>query len=209
MKNLTKFLPNIITMTRIIMSFIFIYLIRELFVNGQGSFINLISLFMAICFSDLLDGRIARKTGFVSTTGAKLDVFADLLYNLISYTTLIILKILPLWFLVFICLKFIEFVATSRFMKLHNKSKNNPFVFDKVGRIVSAVFFIIPGVACISKCLMPYNWGYFICSLIYITTAAGLCSSYLRIKSCFMLMALNNTKGEEKNCHLKSFTPIM
>ena len=176
------------------MSFIFIYLIVEQFIYGKGTFINLIVLFLAICFSDLLDGKIARRTGFVSTTGAKLDVFADLLYILLSYITLIILKILPLWFLGFVCLKFAEFVITSRFIKQHNKSSKNPFVFDKIGRIVSATFFIIPGVACIFKCFMPYNAGYLISSLIYITAAAGLCSSYLRIKSCSMLVALNTIK---------------
>jgi len=198
MKNMIKFIPNSITITRIIMSFVFIYFIIEKFVYGQGAFINLIILFLAICFSDLLDGKIARKTGFVSATGAKLDVSADLLYILLSYTTLIILKILPLWFFVFVCFKFIEFVITSKFIKLYNKSSNNPFVFDKIGRIVSAIFFIIPGVACMFKCLIPYNAGYFISSISYITAAAGLCSSYLRIKSCFKLIYLNTSKCEQK-----------
>jgi Phosphatidylglycerophosphate synthase len=176
------------------MSFIFIYLIIEQFVYRKGTFINLIILFLAICFSDLLDGKIARKTGFVSTTGAKLDVFADLLYILLSYTTLIILKILPLWFLGFACLKFTEFVMTSRFIKRHNKSSDNPFVFDKIGRIVSATFFIIPGIACIFKCFMPYTAGYLINCLIYTTFVAGIYSSYLRIKSYFMLVDLNTSK---------------
>jgi phosphatidylglycerophosphate synthase len=176
------------------MSFIFIYFIVEQFIYGQGTFINLIALFVAICFSDLLDGKIARKTGFVSTIGAKLDVFADLLYIILSYITLIILKILPLWFLGFVCLKFAEFVITSKFIKRHNKSSKNPFVFDKIGRIVSATFFIIPGIACIFKFFIPYNAGYLISCLLYTTFAAGIYSSYLRIKSCFMLVDLNTSK---------------
>jgi Phosphatidylglycerophosphate synthase len=167
----------------------------ERFIYGQDTFLSLIVIFFAICLSDLLDGKIARKTGFVSTIGAKLDVSADLLYILLSYVALIILKILPLWFLGFVCFKFIEFIVTSRFIKLYNKSSNSPFIFDKIGRIVSAVFFIIPGAACILKCLMSYNAEYFISSLICITTAAGLCSSCLRIKNCFILVALNTAKG--------------
>jgi len=198
MKDIIKFIPNSITITRIIMSFVFIYFIIENFVYGKGTFINLTILFLAICFSDLLDGKIARKTGFVSTIGARLDVFADLLYILLSYTTLIILKILPLWFLGFVCLKFIEFVVTSIFIRLNNKSSDNPFIFDRIGKIVSAIFFIVPGVACILKCLTPYNAGYLINSLIYITTAGGLCSSYLRIKNCFNLVASNIDKQEQK-----------
>lgn len=198
MKIMIKFIPNSITIARIIMSFIFTYLIIEQFIYGQGTFLNLIILFLAICFSDLLDGKIARKTGFVSATGSKLDVSADLLYILLSYTALIILKILPLWFLGFVCLKFVEFVITSRFVKLYNKSSSNPFVFDKIGRIVSAIFFIIPGAACIFKFLMPYSAEYFISLFIYTTTAAGLCSSYLRIKNCFILVALNADERKEK-----------
>lgn len=193
-----KFIPNSITTMRIIMSFIFSHLIIEQFVYGQSIFINLILIFFAICFSDLLDGRIARKIGFVSATGAKLDVLADFLYILLSYITLIFAKILPLWFLGFVCFKFIEFIMTSRFIKPHNKSLNNPFVFDKIGRIVSATFFIIPGVACMLKCLIPYNAGYFINSIIYITSAAGLCSSFLRIRSCFTLIALNTSNCKQK-----------
>lgn len=198
MNNMIKFIPNSITVTRIIMSFIFTYLIIDQFIYGQGTFLNLIILFLAICFSDLLDGKIARKTGFVSAIGAKLDVSADLLYILLSYTALIILKILPLWFLCFVSLKFVEFVITSRFVRLHNKSSSNPFVFDKIGKLVSAIFFIIPGAACILKFLMPYSAKYFISLFIYTTTAAGLCSSYLRIKNYFILVALNADEGKEK-----------
>jgi len=163
MKITIKYIPNIITVARIIMSFLFIHTIVGQFVYGQDLKVNLIILFLAICCSDLLDGRIARKTKSVSIIGAKLDVFADLLYIIISYITLINIKILPLWFLGFICFKFTEFIITSKFMKRNNKSLENAFVFDKVGRIVSATFFIIP----------------------------GLYSSYLRIKSCFMLADLN------------------
>lgn len=71
------------------MSFIFIYLIVEQFIYGKGTFINLIVLFLVICFSDLLDGKIARKTGFVSTIGAKLDVFTDLLYCTLTLNCII------------------------------------------------------------------------------------------------------------------------
>lgn len=194
MKKLIKFIPNSITIARIIMSFIYVYFIIKQFIYGQDTFISLTVLFLAICFSDLLDGNIARRTGLVSTLGAKLDVSADLLYILLSYITLVVLKILPLWFLMFVCFKFIEFILTSKFIKLYNKSSSNPFVFDRIGRIVSATFFIIPGVACIFKCLMPYNAGYIISSLICITAAAGLCSSYSRIKSCFTIVTLNTIK---------------
>lgn len=142
MKSIIKFIPNILTMSRIVMSFIFIYTILREFTYGQDMTSNLIILFLSICASDLLDGKIARKTNSVSKFGAKLDVFADLLYIVISYITLVNMKVLPLWFLMFICFKFTEFVMTSRFMKRNNEFSENPFVFDKIGRIVSAVFLL-------------------------------------------------------------------
>lgn len=194
MKNIIKSIPNLITMTRIIMSFLFIYAIVEQFIFGQGMTMNLIILFLAICCSDLLDGKIARKMNCVSIIGAKLDVFADLLYIILSYITLINLKIVPLWFLGFIFFKFTEFVMTSKFIKSNNNSIENAFVFDKIGRIVSATFFIIPGIVCIYKCFEPYNVAIMINCFIYITFVAGVYSSYLRIKSCAMLVDLNNNK---------------
>ena len=192
MKNIIKSIPNLITMTRIIMSFLFVYTIVEQFKYGQDMIVNLIIIFLAICCSDLLDGKIARKINSVSIIGAKLDVSADLLYIILSYVTLINLKIVPLWFLGFIFFKFTEFVMTSKFIKSNNKSIENAFVFDKIGRIVSATFFIIPGIVCIYKCFEPYNVALIINCFIYTTFVAALYSSYLRIKSCAMLVDLNN-----------------
>ena len=174
------------------MSLLFVYTILEQFKYGQEVNVKLLILFLAICCSDLLDGRIARKTNSVSTIGAKLDVFADLLYIIISHVTLIYIKILPLWFLVFICFKFTEFIVTSKFMRHYNKSLKTVFVFDRIGRIVSATFFIIPGIVCIYKCFEQYNVVFIINCFMYIIFLAGMYSSYLRIKSCFILVNFKN-----------------
>ncbi len=80
MKIIIKNIPNLITITRIIMTFIFIYTIEQQFVYGENLNISLTILFLAICLSDFVDGKIARKTNSTSIIGAKLDVFADLLY---------------------------------------------------------------------------------------------------------------------------------
>lgn len=192
MKYIIKFVPNLITITRIIMSFIFVYTIGEEVIFSQERSMSLVILFLAICASDLLDGRVARKTNSVSIKGAKLDVFADLLYIILSYVTLVTMKILPLWFLVFVCLKFTEFVITSKFMKNNNKSSDNPFVFDKVGRVVAAIFFIIPGIACIYKYFEYYNMAIILNSILFVVFLAGIYSSYLRIRSCRVLYKLEN-----------------
>jgi len=192
MKNIIKYIPNLISITRIIMAVLFVDTILEQFKYGQDMTVKLIVLFLAICCSDLLDGKIARKTNSVSIVGAKLDVFADLFYIIISYVALIEIKLLPLWFLGFICFKFIEFIMTSKFMKHYNKSHEKPFVFDKIGRVVSATFLIIPGIVCIYKCFEPYTMELFINCMIFIIFLAGIYSSYLRIKSCFMFANFKN-----------------
>lgn len=187
MKKIIKFIPNIITIIRIVMTFVFTYLLIEQFVFNEGEFKELTAAFTLICISDLADGKIARAMGTNSIFGAKLDVFADLLFIVLSYVVLINLKILPLWFFSFICFKFMEFVLTSKIIKFQSKSSNNPFVFDRIGKTVSAVFFVIPGIACIFKFAAIYNSAYLINLLLYITFAAGIYSSYSRIKSCFVL----------------------
>lgn len=187
MKKIIKFIPNTITITRIIMTFVFTYLLIEQFVFKQGKFIELTAAFTLICISDLIDGKIARAMGTNSVFGAKLDVFADLLFIVLSYAVLINLKILPLWFFSFISFKFMEFVLTSKIIKFQSKSSNSPFVFDRVGKTVSAAFFVIPGIACIFKWAAIYNSADLINSLLYITFGAGLYSTFTRIKSCFVL----------------------
>lgn len=73
---------------------------------------------------------------------------------MLSNITLTSLRILPPWFLGFIFLKFIEFIMTSNFTIRHKYLLNeNVFIFDKVGRIVSAMFFVVPGAACIFQVL--------------------------------------------------------
>lgn len=194
MKFIIKYIPNLITIIRIIMSLLFAYNIVAQFMYGQERNINLIILFLFICISDLLDGKIARKTNSVSIIGAKLDVFADLFYIILSYVILVIIKILPLWYLDFICFKFLEFVITSKYMKNKSKSLDKPFVFDKIGRIVSATFLIMPGIVCLYKYLETYNMIIIVNCLIYTTFIAGMYSSYLRIKSCIAMVDLNKNK---------------
>lgn len=192
MKRIIIFIPNSITALRIVMTILFVSSIYEHFVYGKDNFISLVTLFSAICISDLLDGIVARKTGCTSLAGAKLDVFADLFFIIISNITLISLGILPSWFLGFICVKFIEFVITSDFIIKHNNSSKKVFIFDKIGRIVSAMFFVIPGLACISQIAFPNNAEHLINLLLYAILAAGIYSSFFRIKSCMMLTSANN-----------------
>ncbi|MBD7912120.1 MULTISPECIES: CDP-alcohol phosphatidyltransferase family protein [Clostridium] len=187
MKIMGKYIPNSITITRMVLTFIFLYFILEQFQYKKDNIISLIFVFLVICISDLADGKIARRMGTSSVLGAKLDVSADLLYIIISYSALIVVGILPVWFLIFVCFKFIEFTATSKFIKYYNQESKNVFVFDKIGRKVAAIFFIIPGLACISRCMFVDNGLSFVYCILYLTCVAGLYSSIQRVRSCIKL----------------------
>ncbi|MHC1681500.1 MAG: CDP-alcohol phosphatidyltransferase family protein [Clostridiaceae bacterium] len=192
METLIRSIPNFITLTRIIMSFVFVNLIINLFIYGENKLFIILAIFSAICLSDFIDGKLARKLKSTSVFGAKLDVFADLFYILLSYTTLVVLRGIPLWFLCFVIFKFIEFVMTSKFIKLNSDSSSNPFVFDKIGRIVSATFFIIPGIACIYHCYTLSSSINLLNCFLYVLLAGGVYSSFQRIKTCLMLTSIKS-----------------
>lgn len=178
MKKIVLLIPNSLTISRIIMSILF-----AVNISKKLSIV----VFFLICISDFLDGKIARMTGTTSILGAKLDIIADLFFIITSYVTLVRLKFLPLWFLVFICAKFMEFLLTSNFVRKYCSQSKHPFVFDKIGRIVSVMFFVVPGIACIFNIMMFDGKLYIIRLLLYTILAAGTYSSYLRIKNCFTL----------------------
>ncbi len=192
MKSLIKFIPNSITISRIGLSILFITNVTGQFVYGRNNFINLTVLFLAVCLTDFIDGKIARKICCTSVTGAKLDVLADLFFIVASNITLISLGILPPWFLGFIILKFIEFVTTSNFIiRYQYLFHKKVFIFDKVGRIVSAQFFAVPGAACIFQVLSASMAERLINFILYTILAGGILSSYLRVKSCLRLIFSN------------------
>lgn len=184
MRKIIKFIPNGITASRIIMSILFVLSILYNFKYRQQRIFELMFIFLCICISDIIDGYTARKINSTSAAGAKFDVFADLIFISSSYITLIILDILPMWFLIFIGLKFIEFLFTSNFMRKRDCLSINPFVFDRWGKITAVMFFIIPGAACIFNILSYCNLSYLMNFILYGTLISGLFSSYLRIRRC-------------------------
>lgn len=190
MNKLMKFIPNTITLSRFVMSLGFSYCILKCFLYGNNNNITLFTLFVLICASDMVDGKLARKMGFTSKIGAKLDVTVDLIFLLTSYISLIVTRMLPIWFLGFVIFKFTEFVLTSNFMLKLRRKETHPFIFDKVGRIVSASFFIVPLIECIYKLAAPNSFYFSINYVLYLLFAAGLYSSFLRIKSCVTAIKL-------------------
>lgn len=78
-----KQIPNIITVTRILLSIIILFI-------SPNSIVFLV-LYIACGLSDIVDGYIARKFSLQSDFGAKLDSLADMVFVLIVF-----IKLLPI-----------------------------------------------------------------------------------------------------------------
>lgn len=75
-------MANILTVSRIVMALLLLFLP----VASTGFY----ALYLLAGATDMLDGRVARKTGTVSEAGAKLDTAADLVF-----TAVCLIKLLP------------------------------------------------------------------------------------------------------------------
>jgi CDP-diacylglycerol--glycerol-3-phosphate 3-phosphatidyltransferase len=76
---MTKHIPNMLSILRILLSFLLIPLISARIV--------FVVVYITIGLTDVLDGLIARKYGYESDLGAKLDSIADFVF----YLTLIVI----------------------------------------------------------------------------------------------------------------------
>lgn len=129
-----KYIPNIITIIRIILSF-FILSVKPL----SPSYI---SLYLICGFSDILDGFIARKTKSTSKLGANLDGLADFVFiAVILYSILPILDI-PVWALILMGIIVIirlvsQIVGWARYHKL-------AFLHTYLNKVTGLTLFISP-----------------------------------------------------------------
>ena len=84
-----KHIANVITGSRIIFS------LPLLFVPISSAWFYLLYLFCGL--TDMIDGRIARKTGTVSKFGAKLDTVADFVFMATCAVKLLPVINIPIW----------------------------------------------------------------------------------------------------------------
>ncbi len=106
MKNVKKYIPNLITSIRLIATFVLVYL------GLTNQFITLIILGALIALTDWVDGFLARKWKVTSKLGAKLDMLAD---KTLAFGLLIILVIKNSLFLPILILEFMIALLNSYF----------------------------------------------------------------------------------------------
>ena len=95
-----KNIPNILSVIRILLVFVFIYLF---FTNDHPYWALLV--FLLAGATDVVDGYLARRNNWVTTLGKILDPFADKLMQCTALICLLIKQYIPLWFVVPFVLK--------------------------------------------------------------------------------------------------------
>lgn len=161
---MNRLLINCITSLRILFGFLFLFCV--LF-NLNTAY--LILLFILTAISDVGDGWLSRKYNLSSDNGAKFDVICDFIFIILSTFSLILIDLIPAWFLVIIILKLIEFFKTS----------DETLVYEKFGHFVALMFYAFPVVA-----ILINNKTIVLILAIFITICA-LISSLSRIHQKF------------------------
>lgn len=147
--------PNKITLIRVILMPIFIFLYLADFIP----FNKIIALFIFIvaCFSDLLDGYIARKYNLVTDFGKFLDPIAD---KLLSNTGLIVLmmdNIIPNPFgIIFLFVMLLRDYLITGLRQLA-QTKGVIIAADKWGKIKTIFIFISLVMGLTLSILLEYN----------------------------------------------------
>jgi CDP-diacylglycerol--glycerol-3-phosphate 3-phosphatidyltransferase len=142
----SRYIPNIITLMRPLLTLIFVYCIL------QGHYISAISMFATIGLTDIFDGVAARALAACTRLGALMDVSADLLYVMASLVVLNIKGLAPAWFTAVTALKFVEFAGTSSILNRRVGNKST-WIFEGLGRWFSALALISPVFFALRRCI--------------------------------------------------------
>jgi len=179
MARVKQYLPTAITLLRPALACVFVALLPGRFRGDIGPAVPLL-LFVAICLSDFLDGRIARVLGMVSETGAYLDLYSDFFYITASLVTLNLLKRAPAWFTAVVLVKFIEYLITSRILLRGGCG----FVPNPLGRMAAGLFFLMPGILCALYGINGYQavsgWVLMAAACVAIVSSLNRCAQCLR-----------------------------
>lgn len=137
-------IPNILSISRVPLALLFSFFafLPSYFESDTVKYISiyfLISLFILIELSDLLDGFLARKFNLVSDLGKILDPYSDVFSRLTYFICFSYLKIIPIWALVGVFYREITVI----FMRSLLVSKNIYFQARLAGKIKAVCYSLV------------------------------------------------------------------
>ncbi|MCM8779018.1 MAG: CDP-diacylglycerol--glycerol-3-phosphate 3-phosphatidyltransferase [Candidatus Omnitrophica bacterium] len=87
-------LPNILTLSRMMLAFVFMYF---LFSHGTLAKFLAISVFFLATLTDYYDGYFARKKNITTSFGKLMDPIADKILVLSAFLSFVEMKLMPAW----------------------------------------------------------------------------------------------------------------
>jgi CDP-diacylglycerol--glycerol-3-phosphate 3-phosphatidyltransferase/cardiolipin synthase len=152
---LKKAIPSLISIIRIFLAPFFLITFLDNYLV-----LSLLIYVLAVA-TDAIDGYLARILDTSTSSGAYLDITADLILVLAGFSAFIITGIYPIWILLIILLMFLQFIITSKAKKP---------VYDPVGKYYGAFLFLIIFVTLINLILIDnqfLNFIFFVSTVIF------------------------------------------
>ena len=132
-----KYIPNILSIIRLFMSFAF----AAIFIWGYPDYVMLAAIiFILSGVTDVVDGILARKFGWVTNAGKILDPLADKLMQCTALLCLVFREIVPWWILILIVLK--ELLMGCGAIVLFKKSREIG-VAKYFGKAYTVIFYAV------------------------------------------------------------------
>ena len=123
--------PNVLTMIRILLVGVFVYLFL-----GPKSYWGALVVYLVASLTDVLDGYIARKYNLITDFGKLIDPLADKLMLFAALLCLTIVGIIHWAFLVFIVIRDLALIAGSALLLKHKV-----VVYARIWGKLSTLFF--------------------------------------------------------------------
>ncbi len=136
-----KHIPNILSVIRILLVFVFVYVLF-----GLDSPLWAIIVFLIAGLTDVVDGFLARRFNWITDLGKILDPFADKLMQCTVLVCLCIKNVVPFWFVLPF---FIKELATLIIGTIVIKRRNVVVVSKWYGKAAVCLFYLTVVIAII------------------------------------------------------------
>ncbi len=131
-------LPNILTISRIALTFVFMFL---LFSHGILAKSLALFTFLVASFTDFLDGFIAKARNISTDFGRIMDPIADKILVLAAFLAFVEMKLVPAWMVVIIISR--EIIITTLRLSAFSKGRVIPADDGGKHKMVSQVVSIV------------------------------------------------------------------
>ena len=171
MRSKLKHIPNVLSVIRIILVFVFVYFA---FLPDPEGIRIAITVFVIAGATDVVDGFLARRYNWITNLGKILDPFADKLMQCTVLVCLYLKDIIPLWFVI---LFFVKEVSTLLAGLIVIKRRNVVVVSKWYGKAAVCLFYLTVVVSVIFEEALAGNGVMQIC--IFAPTAIFAVAAFL------------------------------